>query len=130
MRMRKILTAAIIGAFTVLTAVCLAFGPDIRDELSPEVICVFPEYISVGKQLLLSLPAETVRYDEAGTAYVMTAVVSEKYPERCYEARRKDVKLLRTEGETAVISYGVTSGDRIIITENVRDGQRVIFSHE
>lgn len=130
MRMRKILTAAIIGAFTVLTALCLAFGPNIRDALSPNVEYVFPEYLMGNGQMLLTLPAEAVRYDEAGTAYVMAAVVSEKYPERCYEAKRKDLKIYKTEGETAVISYGVTISDRIILTENLHDGQRVVFKNQ
>lgn len=126
MKTRKVLTAVFLAVFIALTAVCLIFGSQIRDALSKRVLYIFPEYQLVDGQLFLALPTEAIRYDELGGEYVLIAEVSQKYPERCYEAQKKEVRIYKTYGQTALISYGVQTGDRVIVAGDVTDSERVI----
>ena len=126
MKTRKILTAVFLTALISLTAVCLIFGPQLRDSLSPTVEYVYPEFAESGGAYRLSVPQKAIRYDEAGGAYLLIAEVSEKYPEMCYEAHKKEVMIYNAEGEDVILSYGVQAGDRVIVTQGITDGERVI----
>ena len=126
MKTRKVLTAVFLAVFIALTAVCLIFGSQIRDALSKRVLYIFPEYQLVDGQLFLALPTEAIRYDELGGEYVLIAEVSQKYPERCYEAHKKEVRIYTIDDQNALISYGVQTGERVIIVGDVTDSERVI----
>ena len=126
MKTRKVLTAVFLAVFIALTAVCLIFGSQIRDALSKRVLYIFPEYQLVDGQMLLALPTEALRYDDLGREYVLMAEVSQKYPERCYEAHKKEVRIYTIDDQIVLISYGVQMGDRIIIEGDVTDSERVI----
>lgn len=126
MKIRKTATAIFLAAFILLTAGCLAFGPQIRDSLSPTARYVYPESLSIDQRLMYGLPAEAVKSDEAGRQYVLVAEVSQKYPERCYEAHSYEVGIYEIRGDTVILNYGVKTGDRVIVQDNISDGQRVI----
>ena len=125
MKLRKTVTAAFLAVFVLLTAGCLIFGPSIRDALSPTVKCVRPQYAMYDGYYLLTLPAEAVRYDENGGAYVFIAEISEKYPERCYEAIKKEVRTGQTDTGAVTVQSGVQSGDMVMLNKDIKDGERV-----
>lgn len=129
MKAVKITAAAFLAAFVALTAVCLAAGPKIRDALSPTADYACSEDILLGDRLCQSLPESAIRHDGEGS-YVLLAVPSEKYPERCYEARRTEVEVLETVDGRAALGYGVRPGDKALIGEDVEAGERVVLGRE
>lgn len=124
MRIIKNATAVLMAAFVAMTAICLSFGKDIRDALSPKVSIVFPEYYDLDGQMYSSVPANAVIADETG-CYMFVAEESKKYPERCYVSVKKEIFNCRFIGDKAIIPYSFSSA-RVIIGE-VYDGQRVVF---
>lgn len=133
MKIRKAIIGVLLGAFISLTAVCLIFGPKIRDILSPEVDYICPEYMTVDQNVFITLPTEVIICDESGAEYVLVAELSEKYPERCYEVHKKEVRTSGTYGEKTAVSYGVQIGDKIInpaASKDIEIGQRVILNNQ
>ena len=126
MKLQRMITAAFLCAFIALAAVCHIFGAAIRDALSPNVVYVFPEYRLTDGQLLLVIPTAALRHDELGGEYVLVAEMSQKYPERCYEAQKREVRIYQIDGDTALITFGVQTGDMVIIEGDVIGGERVM----
>lgn len=127
MKIKKTVTAAFLCCFVALTVLCLVLGPKIRDALSLKIDFIYPESVISDGYLCCSLPTGAIRYDIDGSSYVMLAEISENYPERCYEAKKREVTVYSSEGGTALVLSGIMIGDRVILTEPVADGQRVVL---
>ena len=128
MKIRKIFAAAIIIIYTAGVIFCNFFGAKLRDALSPRAEYVYPESVLADGRYLYSIPAEALITDDSGGQFVLIAEVSDKYPERCYEARKREAEAVGFDGENAIIGRGIKTGDRVIIGKILEDGQRVVIS--
>lgn len=81
MKVKKIVTISVFVLFLLSVAVFMAFGPQIRAALSPEVKYTYPVMQEAGGQLLNFVPASAVWQGEEGGTYVWKVSRSDAFPE-------------------------------------------------
>ena len=81
MRIKRIVTISIFLLFLMSVAVFMAFGPQIRAALSPEIRYTYPTYQEAGGQMWNSLPASAVWEGEDGGTYIWKVSRSDEFPE-------------------------------------------------
>lgn len=129
-RARQIFLAVMCVLFITGSMTFHFCGKYIRDTLSPEVTWVYPEYIfsEDGSQVLLCLPANTVRFNEDGRGYVFEIHLSEDYSERCYEVSPHFVEIeSESDGFIYLRLSEITGEVRVVVDPPIKlkDGTRV-----
>jgi hypothetical protein len=104
--MKRIVTVTVFILFLLSVAVFMAFGPQIRSALSPEVRYTYPVMQEAGGQLLNSVPASAVWQGEDGGTYVWKVSRSDAFPEPAFVVNACPIRIeLEQDGEV-FFGYG------------------------
>ena len=82
--MKRIVTITIFILFLLSVAVFMAFGPQIRAALSPEIRYEYPIMAEADGQLMNAIPASTVWTGEDGERYAWRVSRSDEFPESTF----------------------------------------------
>ena len=82
--MKRIITIAIFILFLLSVAVFMAFGPQIRAALSPEIRYEYPVMQESDGQLMTAIPASAVWTGEDGERYAWRVSRSDAFPESTF----------------------------------------------
>ncbi len=116
--MKRIITIAIFFLFLLSVAVFMAFGPQIRAALSPEVRYTYPNMQDVGGQLLNSVPASAVWQGEDGGTYVWKVGRSDAYPEPAFVVNACPIRIELEQDGAVFFGYGfggLSSSDAVAV---------------
>ena len=84
MKIKRIAAISIFLLFLASVAVFMAFGPQIRAALSPEVTYDYPNFAEAGGRMLNVLPSSAVWTGEDGGMYVWKISRSDEFPEPAF----------------------------------------------
>ena len=84
MRVKRIATISIFLLFLVSVTVFMAFGPQIRATLSPEIRYEYPVMQESDGQLMNAIPASAVWTGEDGERYAWRISRSDEFPEPAF----------------------------------------------
>ena len=129
--MKKRLTLFLFVLFVGAIFIFSAFGNTIREILSPDVECVYPEYRIFGEtdgRMYLSFPVSALQTDENGITYIYTVVKSNEYNEEIYCIQRQDVKAVHKTDRSVYVQFtNIRISDAVVVSwdEMLHDGQQV-----
>ncbi len=106
MRIKRIVTISIFLLFLMSVAVFMAFGPQIRSALSPEVKYTYPVMQDVDGQLLNSVPALAVWQGEDGGSYVWKVSRSDAFPEPTFVVNAFPIQIELEKDGAVFFGYG------------------------
>ena len=84
MKVKRIVTISIFLLFLASVAVFIAFGPQIRAALSPEIRYEYPVMADVDGQLMTAIPASAVWQGQDGEMYAWRVSRSDEFPEPAF----------------------------------------------
>ena len=84
MKVKRITTISIFLLFLASVAVFMAFGPQIRAALSPEIRYEYPVMAEADGQLMNAIPASAVWTGEDGESYTWRVSRSDEFPESTF----------------------------------------------
>ena len=84
MKVKRITTISIFLLFLASVAVFMAFGPQIRAALSPEIRYEYPVMAEADGQLMNAIPASAVWTGEDGESYAWRVSRSDEFPESTF----------------------------------------------
>ena len=67
------------------TVLCHLFGGQLRDLVSPQAVCVLPEYVLYENQVCIQGANDILHTDAEGQFFLYTVVPTDRYPEDAYE---------------------------------------------
>ena len=82
--MKRIVTITVFILFLASVAVFMAFGPQIRAALSPEIRYEYPVTVEADGQLMNAIPASAVWTGEDGERYAWRVSRSDEFPESTF----------------------------------------------
>ena len=82
--MKRIVTITVFILFLVSVAVFVAFGPQIRAALSPEIRYEYPVMQEADGQIMNAIPASAVWTGEDGESYAWRVSRSDEFPEATF----------------------------------------------
>ena len=115
--MKRTITIAIFLLFLVSVAVFMAFGPQIRAALSPEIRYEYPVMEDVDGQFLNAIPASAVWIVEDGGTYVWRVSRSDEFPEPAFVVNACPVEIVSETGGKAYFGYGQLSTSDAVAVE-------------
>ena len=90
--MKRYLSMILLCLFLLSVFVFFCFGADIRDALSPKVVCVSLAYgAPEGSDRMYPMVPTSAVLQEEGTAYIYAVEPTDEYPEASYKAVRVEV---------------------------------------
>ena len=104
--MKRTITITIFILFLASVAVFMAFGPQIRAALSPEIRYAYPVMEDVDGQFLNAVPASAVWIGEDGGTYVWKVSRSDEFPEPAFIVNACPVEIVSETGGKAYFGYG------------------------
>lgn len=129
--MKKRLTLFLFTLFLASIFIFTTFGNTIREILSPNVLCVYPEYRTFNEtdgRMYLSFPVSALQTDENGLTYIYTVVKSNEYNEEIYCIQRQDVKAVHKTDRSVYVQFtNIRISDAVVVgwDEMLYDGQQV-----
>ncbi|MBR5677035.1 MAG: hypothetical protein IKX20_02740 [Paludibacteraceae bacterium] len=118
MKIKRIVTISVFVLFLVSVTVFMAFGPQIRAALSPEIRYTYPVVQDAGGQLLNSVPALAVWQGEDGRTYIWKVSRSDTFPEPAFVVNACPVQIELEQDGTVFIGYafgGLSSSDAVAV---------------
>ena len=116
MKVKRIATISIFILFLASVAVFMAFGPQIRAALSPEIRYAYPIYQEAEGQLLNALPASAVWTGEDGGTYVWRVSRSDAFPELAFVVNACPIEIEMEQDDVILFGYGsITTSDAIAV---------------
>lgn len=118
MKVKRIVTISVFVLFLVSVAVFMAFGPQIRAALSPEVRYTYPVMQDAGGQLLNSVPTSAVWQGEDGGTYVWKVSRSDEFPEPAFVANACPIQIDFEQDSVVFFGYsfgGLSSSDAVAV---------------
>ncbi len=130
MKIKRTVTVAVFILLLASVAVFMAFGPQIREALSPEIRYVYPAAEEKDGQLMSLIPASAVWTGEDGETYAWRISRSDDFPESAFVVNAVPVRIDHEEdGMLCVPSgYGGLSQSDAVAVEwpgKLKDGMRV-----
>ena len=104
--MKRIVTITVFILFLASVAVFMAFGPQIRSALSPEVRYTYPVMQEADGQLLNSVPASAVWQGEDGGTYVWKVSRSDAFPEPAFVVNACPITIEAERDGAVFFGYG------------------------
>ena len=126
--MKRIVTITIFILFLLSVAVFVAFGPQIRAALSPEIRYAYPVYQDADGRMLNALPASAVWTGEDGGTYVWRVSRSDEFPEPAFTVNACPVQIEGERDGTVFIGFGMLSASDAVASEwegSLREGMCV-----
>ena len=116
--MKRRITITVFILFLLSVAVFMAFGPQIRSALSPEVRYTYPVMQEADGQLLNSVPASAVWQEEDGETYVWKVSRSDAFPEPAFVVNACPIQIELEQDDVVFFSYGfggLSSSDAVAV---------------
>jgi len=116
--MKRIITVTVFILFLLSVAVFMAFGPQIRAALSPEVRYEYPVMQESDGQLLNSVPASAVWLGEDGGTYVWKVSRSDAFPEPAFVVNTCPIQIELEQDDVVFFGYGfggLSSSDAVAV---------------
>lgn len=104
--MKRIITVTVFILFLLSVTVFMAFGPQIRAALSPELRYTYPTIQDAGGQLLNSVPASAVWRGEDDGTYVWKVSRSEAFPEPAFVVNACPIQIDLEQNGAVLFGYG------------------------
>ena len=128
--MKRIVTITVFILFLASVAVFMAFGPQIRSALSPEVRYTYPVMQEADGQLLNSVPASAVWQGEDGGTYVWKVSRSDAFPEPAFVVGACPIRIELEQDGAVLFGYGfggLSSSDAVAAEwkEELKEGMCV-----
>ena len=82
--MKRKITISIFVLLLLSVAIFMAFGPQIRAALSPQIRYTYPTYQDMDGRMLNAIPASAVWTGEDGGTYVWRVSRSDEFPEPAF----------------------------------------------
>ena len=126
MKVKRIATISVFLLFLISVAVFMAFGPQIRAALSPEIRYAYPIIEDVDGQLLNSIPASAAWFGEDGGTYVWRVSRSDEFPESTFVVNAVPVAVDH-EADGMVYFGGLSQSDAVAVDwkEKLKEGMCV-----
>jgi hypothetical protein len=116
MRIKRIVTISVFLLFLLSVAVFMAFGPQIRAALSPEIRYAYPMYQDADGQMLNTLPTSAVWTGENGGTYVWKVSRSDEFPEPTFVVNAAPIGVESEQDDTVLFGYGsISASDAVAI---------------
>ncbi len=116
MRIKRIVTISIFFLFLASVAVFMAFGPQIRAALSPQIRYTYPTYQDMDGRMLNAIPASAVWEGEDGGTYVWKVSRSDEYPEPAFVVNACPIEIEAEQDGTVFFGYGsLSTSDAVAI---------------
>ena len=106
MKVKRIVTVTVFILFLVSVAVFMAFGPQIRTALSPEIRYEYPVMQESDGQLINAIPASAVWTDEDGESYAWRVSRSDEFPESTFVVNAVPVAVEHEADGMVYFGYG------------------------
>ena len=117
MKVKRIVTISVFLLFLASVAVFVAFGPQIRAALSPEIRYEYPIMAEVDGQLMNAIPASAVWTGEDGERYAWRVTRSDEFPEPAFVVNACPVEIVTETDGKAYFSYGQLSTSDAVAVE-------------
>lgn len=106
MRIKRIVTISVFVLFLASVAVFMAFGPQIRAALSPEIRYEYPVMDDVDGQLINAIPASSVWTGEDWERYAWRVSRSDEFPESTFVVNAVPVAVDHEADGMVYFGYG------------------------
>ena len=106
MKVKRIVTISVFVLFLASVAVFMAFGPQIRAALSPEVWYVYPETREAEGRIMNALPASAVWEAEDGRSCIWRVSRSDEYPEPAFVVNACPIQIELEKDGAVFFGYG------------------------
>ena len=106
MKVKRIVTISFFFLFLISVAVFMAFGPQIRAALSPEIRYEYPVMAEADGQLMNAIPASAVWTGEDGESYAWRVSRSDEFPESTFVVNAVPVAVDYEAGGMVFFGYG------------------------
>ena len=83
--MKRYLTVFLFVLYMTATVLCHLFGGQLRALVSPQAVCVLPEYVLYENQVCIQGTNDILHTDAEGQFFLYTVVPTDRYPEDAYE---------------------------------------------
>lgn len=126
--MKKKITAALLAVEIMLIMGFGLLNGRIRALLCPRAATVFPEHVMENGGMYLCLPEGALQYDAEGRTFVYTVVISRRYKEPSYVAKKVEVDVVWIDGKQYIDLMKHSELSRVVIDEGgrIEDGMRVV----
>ena len=106
MRIKRIVTISVFVLFLLSVAVFMAFGPQIRAALSPQIRYEYPIMAEADGQLMNAIPASAVWTGEDGERYAWRVSRSDEFPEPAFVVNAVPVAVVHEADGMVYFGYG------------------------
>ena len=106
MKVKRIVTISIFLLFLASVAVFMAFGPQIRAALSPEIRYAYPTMTEMDEQFMNTIPASAVWTGEDGETYAWRVTRSDDFPESAFVVNAVPVSVDHEADGMVYFGYG------------------------
>lgn len=128
--MKRWIAAVLLTVYWLGAAFLYKCGPQLRDALSPSVICAYAEAVIVIDQMAYQVPRQAVILEPDGSCVFYVAELDDAYPERAFCAVQRQCVPIAISPSVVYVPYAVLDdGAKVIVVgaENVQDGCRVVI---
>ena len=115
--MKRIVTITVFILFLASVAVFMAFGPQIRAALSPEIRYAYPTYQDADGRMLNAIPASAVWTGEDGGTYVWKVSRSDEFPEPAFVVNACPIQIEQEKNGTVLFGFGGPSSSDAVAVE-------------
>ena len=119
--MKRKITITIFFLFLASVAVFMAFGPQIRATLSPEVRYIYPDMQDADGRFYNAIPASSVWEGEDGGTYVWKVDRSDAFPEPAFVVNACPIEIEAEQDGTILFGYGSLSASDAVAVELKED---------
>ena len=115
--MKRKITISIFVLLLLSVAIFMAFGPQIRAALSPQIQYTYPNYQDMDGRMLNAIPASAVWTGEDGGTYVWRVSRSDEFPEPAFVVNACPIQLEAEQDGTVLFGYGSLSTSDAVAVE-------------
>ena len=115
--MKRKITISIFVLLLLSVAIFMAFGPQIRAALSPQIRYTYPTYQDMDGRMLNAIPASAVWTGEDGGTYVWRVSRSDEFPEPAFVVNACPIQLEAEQDGTVLFGYGSLSTSDAVAVE-------------
>ena len=115
--MKRKITISIFVLLLLSVAIFMAFGPQIRAALSPQIRYTYPTYQDMDGRMLNAIPASAVWEGEDGGTYVWKVSRSDEFPEPAFVVNACPIQVEAEQDGTVLFGYGSLSTSDAVAVE-------------
>ena len=115
--MKRKITISIFVLLLLSVAIFMAFGPQIRAALSPQIRYTYPTYQDMDGRMLNAIPSSAVWTGEDGGTYVWKVSRSDEFPEPAFIVNACPIQIEQEKNGTVLFGFGGPSSSDAVAVE-------------